>query len=235
MAARCVRLLWCLVFLWMGDHLAAFFALPPTQLLVRGAQDRGTAQVSRGGVGRGRGRRGLHTGAGGRWAPPAAVPPGGPTVGDAGDGNTVPVAQPNPSLLGVGDQCLPRGRGGGRVRGLQSGRGRGAARGRGRQSQFRPMPQPQQSAGAGSAGTPSVPSVKAEKEMLWEGKNSGKLPNMMWRAVSMDDLRLHPHFIPLPEPQEIVIESALDFRSFRQGSLQWCLLHDGERSAQSVV
>eukprot|EP00277_Geminigera_cryophila_P008800 CAMPEP_0179409726 /NCGR_PEP_ID=MMETSP0799-20121207/2870_1 /TAXON_ID=46947 /ORGANISM="Geminigera cryophila, Strain CCMP2564" /LENGTH=117 /DNA_ID=CAMNT_0021181453 /DNA_START=140 /DNA_END=489 /DNA_ORIENTATION=+ len=49
----------------------------------------------------------------------------------------------------------------------------------------------------------------------------------MWRAVSMEDLRLHPHFVGLPEPEDVRIESAMDYRKFRQGSKEWGLLHDG--------
>lgn len=78
-----------------------------------------------------------------------------------------------------------------------------------------------------------VPS-KNDREMLWDGKNVGSLPNMMWRAVSMEDLRLHPHFVGLPEPEDVRIESAMDYRKFRQGSKEWGLLHDGRLTTRCV-
>lgn len=77
--------------------------------------------------------------------------------------------------------------------------------------------------------------AKEKREMLWDGKNAGSLPNMMWRAVEMEDLRLHPHFVGLPEPEEVKIESATDYRKFRQGSKQWCMLHDGRLTTSRMA
>jgi len=71
--------------------------------------------------------------------------------------------------------------------------------------------------------------------MLWDGKNVGSLPNMMWRAVSMEDLRLHPHFVGLPEPEQVTIESPMDYRKFRQGSKEWSLLHDGRLTTSRMA
>jgi hypothetical protein len=81
--------------------------------------------------------------------------------------------------------------------------------------------------GTNTAAKNQPPSKKKDAELLWDGNNAGSLPNMLWRAVSMEDLRQHPHFVGLPEPHEVKIQSAIDYRKFRQGSKQWCLLHDG--------
>ena len=81
--------------------------------------------------------------------------------------------------------------------------------------------------GTNAAAKNQPPSKTKDAELLWDGKNAGSLPNMLWRAVSMEDLRQHPHFVGLPEPHEVKIQSAIDYRKFRQGSKQWCLLHDG--------
>ena len=45
----------------------------------------------------------------------------------------------------------------------------------------------------------------------------------------------HPHFVGLPEPDAVTIESALDYRKFQQGSKQWCLLHDGRLTTSRMA
>ena len=50
---------------------------------------------------------------------------------------------------------------------------------------------------------------------------SGFYPNIGWRVIPMDDLRLHPYFDPLPHPTEIKRLDALqDVNQFRQDSIQ---------------
>ena len=57
---------------------------------------------------------------------------------------------------------------------------------------------------------------------------TGYIPNIRWRAIPNDHLRMHPLFDALPQPYEIdKLESIEDVKNFRQGSIQWELLHDG--------
>ncbi len=59
-------------------------------------------------------------------------------------------------------------------------------------------------------------------------KYNGNLPDIYWRAIPMDHLRLHPNYKPLPHPSTITILHSLeDVRNFRQDSWQWDLLHSG--------
>merc|ERR1712151_1487048 len=57
---------------------------------------------------------------------------------------------------------------------------------------------------------------------------SGLIPDIEWRAISMDHLRHHPNFIPLPQPHTISsIANIQDINQFRQDSWQWDELHKG--------
>ena len=63
-----------------------------------------------------------------------------------------------------------------------------------------------------------------------KGVNSerGYIPNISWRAFTMDELRLHPYFDPLPHPSQVCQLSQIrDVCKFRQDSIQWDLLHEG--------
>eukprot|EP00041_Stephanoeca_diplocostata_P020270 m.451193 g.451193 ORF g.451193 m.451193 type:complete len:508 (+) comp21523_c0_seq3:114-1637(+) len=55
----------------------------------------------------------------------------------------------------------------------------------------------------------------------------GDFPNVHWRAISMQELRLHPRFTALPLPAQVRVQSPTDFRLFRQGSEEWSQLHIG--------
>lgn len=55
----------------------------------------------------------------------------------------------------------------------------------------------------------------------------GNRANVYWRAVSMNDLRLHPLFCSLPDPSEVRILSTKDLGLFQQDSWQWDALHQG--------
>lgn len=56
----------------------------------------------------------------------------------------------------------------------------------------------------------------------------GNLPDIHWRAVPMDHLRMHPLFIKLPPPETIEsLDSLEDARIFSQDSWQWDALHAG--------
>lgn len=65
---------------------------------------------------------------------------------------------------------------------------------------------------------------------------AGNLPDIYWRAVSMEHLRQHPRFRALKEPHEITELSNLeDARSFRQESWQWDVLHHGRCTTSQAV
>lgn len=52
-------------------------------------------------------------------------------------------------------------------------------------------------------------------------QETGFYPNIGWRVIPMDDLRLHPYFDPLPHPSEIeCLENIQDVNRFRQDSIQ---------------
>ena len=76
----------------------------------------------------------------------------------------------------------------------------------------------------------SGPRSKSQKGGGREPRTVGFRANIGWRAVSHDDLRLHPLYESLPPyPSEASpdnISPAL-FHRFRQDSLQWALLHSG--------
>lgn len=77
-----------------------------------------------------------------------------------------------------------------------------------------------------------VDTVIADEEHEPEDYNqyrplSGAHANVNWRAVSMDTLRLHPLYKPLPEPNVVSINTAQDLSMFRQDSWQWNVLHQG--------
>lgn len=61
----------------------------------------------------------------------------------------------------------------------------------------------------------------------FDGPSSGFRANVAWRAVDMDDLRMHPLFQALEEPHSVQVRSAHDFSRFRQDSWQWDALHRG--------
>jgi hypothetical protein len=54
----------------------------------------------------------------------------------------------------------------------------------------------------------------------------GNLPDVHWRAISMEHLRMHPQFDALPEFVD-TLNNLEDVRKFRQDSWQWEALHAG--------
>ena len=51
---------------------------------------------------------------------------------------------------------------------------------------------------------------------------TGRLPDIYWRSIPMDHLRMHPSFVALPEvPEFSKLETLEDVRYFRQESWQW--------------
>jgi len=209
------------VFSWMAcDQLAAFFALPPSQLLVgpqtarrppparppppagaqplqglpgeragafdlttaggRGGRARGGAY----GVARGRGRgRGA-----GRVGPAARARANSwiQCAAEAGQASSE-VGIPGSEAAQVPAAAL----------GNEAGTGTEDTQPGGKASKWRN--------GVKSAKKKNLPvAPKQNREMLWDGKNAGSLPNMMWRAVSMEDLRqvyplpLHTPLPPFP-------------------------------------
>ncbi|GKZ00689.1 hypothetical protein MPSEU_001021000 [Mayamaea pseudoterrestris] len=65
---------------------------------------------------------------------------------------------------------------------------------------------------------------------------SGDFPDVYWRSVSMEHLRMHPKFQPLPLPHDITrLDSLEDVKLFRQDSWQWDALHDGRCTTSQAV
>ena len=57
---------------------------------------------------------------------------------------------------------------------------------------------------------------------------TGNIPDVSWRSISMNHLRAHPNFQPLPPPSLITnLPSREHVRYFRQDSWQWDYLHTG--------
>lgn len=66
----------------------------------------------------------------------------------------------------------------------------------------------------------------------------GKFANINWKAIPMNDLRLHPYYRPLPEPMETSIGSPKGFEDcgiFRQNSWQWDALHVGRLTTSKLA
>ena len=67
-------------------------------------------------------------------------------------------------------------------------------------------------------------------------QSTGDYPNILWGAVPMDHLRLHPHFVPLPPPTQVRSLSTLqDVNLFRQDSWQWDALHSGRMTTSQAA
>ena len=65
---------------------------------------------------------------------------------------------------------------------------------------------------------------------------AGNLPDIHWRAVTLENLRQHPLFEPLPLPQSIEkLDCLEDVRNFRQESWQWDALHNGRCTTSQAV
>ncbi len=69
---------------------------------------------------------------------------------------------------------------------------------------------------------------KGRKPQKYSFSYTGNLPDIHWRAIPMNHLRLHPNYQPLPQPKTITkIHNLEDVRYFRQDSWQWDMLHSG--------
>ena len=55
----------------------------------------------------------------------------------------------------------------------------------------------------------------------------GLRANVLWRAIDVEDLRLHPLYYSLPLPEEVFARQPCEFVLFRQGTWQWDALHSG--------
>jgi hypothetical protein len=65
---------------------------------------------------------------------------------------------------------------------------------------------------------------------------TGDRANVYWRSVPLNDLRKHPHFLPLPDPDTIsVVQSPKVFYLFRQESWQWDALHQGRLTTSKLA
>lgn len=73
--------------------------------------------------------------------------------------------------------------------------------------------------------------LSVRNEIQLRGSNA----NVYWRSVSMQDLRLHPLYIPLPPPNTINITSVESLSLFRQDSLEWSLLHKGRLTTSKAA
>ena len=65
----------------------------------------------------------------------------------------------------------------------------------------------------------------------WRGTKA----NILWRAIDMDDLRLHPLYHPLPHPSSVLALTPTDFALFRQDSWQWDALHQGRLTTSKAA
>jgi len=65
-------------------------------------------------------------------------------------------------------------------------------------------------------------------------KFKGNIPNVHWRAITMNDLRNHPLYHALPPPNTISLTKLEDVRNFRQDSWQWGALHVGRCTTSYV-
>ncbi|KAK9803265.1 hypothetical protein WJX72_002909 [[Myrmecia] bisecta] len=55
----------------------------------------------------------------------------------------------------------------------------------------------------------------------------GSIPNLYYRAISMDQLRAHPHFNGLPPVEKVPLYNTQSYRYIRQDNPLWDALHSG--------
>ena len=86
--------------------------------------------------------------------------------------------------------------------------------------------------------TTSITTVDVDAEVnststisQWRGTKA----NILWRAIDMDDLRLHPLYHPLPHPSSVLALTPTDFALFRQDSWQWDALHTGRLTTSKAA
>jgi hypothetical protein len=76
-----------------------------------------------------------------------------------------------------------------------------------------------------TAATSSESSSRTNSEKLSGAR--GRVPNIFWRAVRMDDLRAQPNFEALPQESDVTLCGRASFAYVRQGTETWDALHDG--------
>lgn len=62
----------------------------------------------------------------------------------------------------------------------------------------------------------------------------GNYPDIHWRSVPLEHLRLHPRVVPLPKTVQ-KLDTIEDVRNFRQESWQWDALHRGRCTTSQAV
>ena len=72
-------------------------------------------------------------------------------------------------------------------------------------------------------------------ESGFEHDQTGSVANVHWRAIPMEDLRLHPNFKALPLTSDVELNSEHDYAQFRQDSIQWDLLHAGRLTTSKAA
>mmetsp|Transcript_14393 Transcript_14393/g.16571 ORF Transcript_14393/g.16571 Transcript_14393/m.16571 type:complete len:613 (-) Transcript_14393:100-1938(-) len=76
-------------------------------------------------------------------------------------------------------------------------------------------------------------STKSKRKAL---PRTGDFPDVYWRSIPWEHLRLHPNFVPLPPPSQILnLETKQDVRRFRQDSWQWRALHVGRMTTSKAT
>lgn len=71
-------------------------------------------------------------------------------------------------------------------------------------------------------------STKTTNRSTQQCQKTGNIPDVNWRSISMNHLRAHPNFQPLPPPSHIThLPTREHVRYFRQDSWQWDYLHTG--------
>lgn len=62
---------------------------------------------------------------------------------------------------------------------------------------------------------------------MTQAQPRGDMPNVSWRSISIDHVRSHPLFHPLPHPDLLAVGALQDLMKFRQHTWQWDALHQG--------
>jgi len=77
----------------------------------------------------------------------------------------------------------------------------------------------------------SPSSSSSDSKFLLHSRNAagarGRVPNVFWRAVRLDDLRAQRNFVALPNEAEIALCGRASFAYVRQGTETWDSLHAG--------
>jgi len=66
-------------------------------------------------------------------------------------------------------------------------------------------------------------------------RTRGRVPNVFWRAVRVDDLRAEERFVGLPDVSDIALGGRKSFAYVRQGTELWDALHDGRLTTGTLL